>query len=103
MSAKRGDLGIDPRERAFIDALNDAYQPPPASRGFEERVMARVERRRLSPLLAFTAAAGLLTSWFDRKLTARVQMRKGPPLLQPFFDIAKLMIKETCVPAGGVT
>lgn len=55
------------------------------------------------PGLAFTAAAGLLTSWFDRKLTARVQMRKGPPLLQPFFDIAKLMIKETCVPAGGVT
>ena len=28
-------------------------------------------------------------------------MRVGPPLLQPFYDIAKLMIKETCVPAGG--
>jgi NADH-quinone oxidoreductase subunit H len=52
------------------------------------------------PGLLFTAAAGLLTSWFDRKLTARVQMRKGPPLLQPFYDIAKLMVKETCVPQG---
>lgn len=55
------------------------------------------------PGLAFTAAAGLLTSWFDRKLTARVQMRKGPPLLQPFYDVAKLMVKETCVPAGSPT
>ena len=55
------------------------------------------------PGLAFTAAAGLLTSWFDRKLTARVQMRKGPPLLQPFYDVAKLMVKDTCVPAGSPT
>jgi NADH-quinone oxidoreductase subunit H len=55
------------------------------------------------PGLAFTAVAGLLTSWFDRKLTARVQMRKGPPLLQPFYDTAKLMIKETCVPEGCAT
>ena len=29
------------------------------------------------PGMLFTAGAGLLTSWFDRKLTARVQMRKG--------------------------
>lgn len=55
------------------------------------------------PGLAFTAAGGLLTSWFDRKLTARVQMRKGPPVLQPFYDVAKLMVKETCVPAGCPT
>lgn len=55
------------------------------------------------PGFAFTAIAGLLTSWYDRKLTARVQMRKGPPLLQPFYDVAKLMVKETCVPAGCPT
>jgi len=53
------------------------------------------------PGLLFTAVAGLLTSWVDRKVTARVQMRVGPPLLQPFFDIGKLMIKETCVPNGS--
>ena len=57
----------------------------------------------LFPGFAFTAAAGLLTSWLDRKLTARVQMRQGPPLLQPFYDVAKLLVKETCVPEGCVT
>jgi NADH-quinone oxidoreductase subunit H len=43
----------------------------------------------LFPGLLFTAVAGLLTSWVDRKVTALVQMRVGPPLLQPFFDIRK--------------
>jgi NADH-quinone oxidoreductase subunit H len=57
----------------------------------------------LFPGLLFTAVAGLLTSWVDRKVTALVQMRVGPPLLQPFFDIRKLLIKETCVPEGGST
>ncbi len=55
------------------------------------------------PGLLFTAAVGLLASWVDRKVTARVHMRVGPPLLQPFYDIGKLLIKETCVPAGGST
>jgi NADH-quinone oxidoreductase subunit H len=55
----------------------------------------------LFPGLLFTAAAGLVTSWIDRKVTARVQMRVGPPFLQPFYDIAKYMIKETTVPEGA--
>jgi NADH-quinone oxidoreductase subunit H len=55
----------------------------------------------LFPGLLFTGAAGLVTSWVDRKVTARVQMRAGPPFFQPFYDIGKLLIKETCVPAGG--
>ncbi len=55
----------------------------------------------LFPGLLFTAVAGLLTSWVDRKVTALVQMRVGPPFLQPFHDIRKLFIKETCVPEGG--
>ena len=53
------------------------------------------------PGLLFTGAAGLITSWVDRKVTARVQMRVGPPFFQPFYDIGKLFIKDTCVPAGG--
>lgn len=53
------------------------------------------------PGLLFTAAAGLLTSWVDRKVTARVQMRVGPPLLQPLHDIRKYFVKETCVPEDG--
>jgi NADH-quinone oxidoreductase subunit H len=55
----------------------------------------------LFPGLLFTAVAGLLTSWVDRKVPARVQMRVGPPFLQPFYDIRKLFIKDTCVPEGG--
>ena len=46
-----------------------------------------------------TAALGLFVSWVDRKLTARVQYRVGPPLLQPLFDIVKLMGKELILPA----
>ncbi len=53
------------------------------------------------PGLVFTAVLGLVTSWIDRKVTARVQMRVGPPFLQPFYDIAKYMIKETLIPAGA--
>ncbi len=48
-----------------------------------------------------TAAIGLLASWIDRKVTARVQYRVGPPLLQPVVDIVKLLGKETLVPAGA--
>lgn len=55
----------------------------------------------LFPGLLFATVAGLATSWVDRKVTARVQMRAGPPLLQPFWDVAKLFVKETCIPAGA--
>jgi NADH-quinone oxidoreductase subunit H len=44
---------------------------------------------------------GLLASWVDRKLTARVQYRVGPPLLQPLNDILKLLGKETLIPIGA--
>ena len=47
-----------------------------------------------------TAAIGLLASWIDRKVTARVQYRVGPPLLQPVIDIVKLLGKELVIPAG---
>lgn len=54
------------------------------------------------PGLLFSAVAGALLSWFDRKITARVQFRKGPPLLQPFFDFFKLLlVKETILPKQG--
>lgn len=48
-----------------------------------------------------TAIVGLLASWIDRKVTARVQYRVGPPLLQPLIDIIKLLGKETLIPAGA--
>jgi len=54
------------------------------------------------PGFLFVAVIGGLLSWFDRKITARVQFRKGPPLLQPFYDFFKLLlVKETILPARG--
>jgi len=54
------------------------------------------------PGLLFMAVTGGLLSWFDRKVTAMVQFRKGPPLLQPFYDFLKLLlVKETILPAKG--
>ncbi len=48
-----------------------------------------------------TAIIGLLASWIDRKVTAKVQYRVGPPILQPLIDIVKLLGKETLIPAGS--
>ena len=41
---------------------------------------------------------GLITSWIDRKVTARIQARIGPPWFQPIADILKLLGKETLIP-----
>lgn len=40
---------------------------------------------------------GGLLSGIDRKITARMQGRIGPPVLQPFFDFFKLLEKENLV------
>jgi NADH-quinone oxidoreductase subunit H len=52
-------------------------------------------------VFAATAIVGLVTSWVDRKVTARVQARVGPPWFQPFADFVKLLGKETLVPEGS--
>ncbi|MEW5722977.1 MAG: complex I subunit 1 family protein [Thermodesulfobacteriota bacterium] len=40
---------------------------------------------------------GALLTGLDRKLTARIQGRIGPPVLQPFYDVGKLFRKEAVV------
>ena len=50
---------------------------------------------------AGTAVLGLLATWIDRKVTARVQYRVGPPWFQPFADVVKLLGKETIVPRAA--
>ena len=37
---------------------------------------------------------GCLLAGLDRKVSARMQGRVGPPLLQPYYDVRKLMGKE---------
>jgi len=41
--------------------------------------------------------AGGLIAGIDRKITARMQGRYGPPILQPFYDVGKLFEKEHIV------
>jgi len=52
------------------------------------------------PGFLFTAVVGMFASWLDRKVTARVQWRVGPPLFQPLYDFVKLLGKETVIPRG---
>lgn len=50
----------------------------------------------------FTAiCVGLLAGWFDRKISARLQWRVGPPWYQNFIDIVKLFGKETIIPRSS--
>jgi len=50
------------------------------------------------PGFLFTVCLGLIASWIVRKVSALVQWRVGPPVLQPFYDVMKLMGKEVLVP-----
>lgn len=44
--------------------------------------------------LVLLPAFGAILNGVDRKLTARIQGRQGPPLLQPVYDVLKLFGKE---------
>ena len=51
-----------------------------------------------------TLILGMITKWVDRKVTALVQWRVGPPWYQPFADVLKLFGKETVIPEyAGLT
>ncbi len=50
------------------------------------------------PGFVFSAGLGLIVSWIVRKVSALVQWRVGPPFLQPFYDVIKLLGKETLIP-----
>ncbi|MBP1755869.1 MAG: respiratory-chain dehydrogenase subunit 1 [Firmicutes bacterium] len=45
-------------------------------------------------VIAAPIVGGLLTG-VDRVITARMQGRQGPPVLQPFYDVMKLIQKES--------
>ncbi len=51
------------------------------------------------PGMLFSVLLGLSLSWVDRKVTALVQWRQGPPPTQPFWDVIKLLGKEVVLPA----
>jgi ech hydrogenase subunit B len=45
--------------------------------------------------IVVTPFVGGLLRGVDRKLTARMQGRRGPPIQQPFYDVLKLLAKQT--------
>jgi len=52
------------------------------------------------PGFLFLLGFAWFAEWWDRKLTARLQNRVGPPFLQPFADFVKLLAKEDIVTEG---
>lgn len=53
------------------------------------------------PGFIFTGVVGLFLTWIDRKVTARIQWRVGPPWYQPYADFLKLLLKETIISEGA--
>ncbi len=52
------------------------------------------------PGLLFLLAYALFLEYVDRKVSARMQNRVGPPFFQPFADLVKLLSKEDITPDG---
>ncbi|OGS50807.1 MAG: hypothetical protein A3K65_08460 [Euryarchaeota archaeon RBG_16_68_12] len=52
------------------------------------------------PGILFLLGFAFFSEWYDRRLTARMQNRMGPPFLQPFADFVKLLSKEDITPTG---
>ncbi len=46
---------------------------------------------------------GMLYRGVDRKLVAHMQGRVGPPIVQPFRDVQKLLMKENIIPDGAIS
>ena len=58
----------------------------------------------ISPVILAVIGAvfGLLYLGIDRKLVAHMQGRVGPPIIQPFRDVEKLLMKENIIPDGAI-
>jgi formate hydrogenlyase subunit 4 len=57
-----------------------------------------------SAVLVFIGGVfSMLYRGIDRKLVAHMQGRVGPPIVQPFRDVQKLLMKESIIPEGAVS
>ena len=52
---------------------------------------------RMLAFVLFAPLAGGLLAGIDRRVSARLQGRYGPPLAQPFYDVLKLLRKERII------
>jgi len=53
------------------------------------------------PGFAFLFVCALAFQWIDRRVSARLQDRVGPPWFQPLADFIKLLAKEDLLPLGA--
>lgn len=53
------------------------------------------------PGFGFLFVCALTFQWIDRRVSARLQGRVGPPWFQPLADFIKLMAKEDMLPTGA--
>jgi len=53
-------------------------------------------------LLFLVLLLAILYDGVDRLVHARMQRRLGPPILQPFYDVMKLFVKENIVPRRAI-
>ncbi len=54
-------------------------------------------------VVGLSSIFSLLYRGIDRKLVAHMQGRVGPPVIQPFRDVRKLLIKENIIPDGAIS
>ncbi len=69
-----------------------------------EALMSEIVLKIISALLItiFGIFLGLFYKGFDRKISAMMQSRIGPPIIQPFRDVRKLLTKENIVPDDSI-
>ena len=68
--------------------------------GFVMHIIVKNILLLLSVIIVAPIIGGLL-SGIDRKITARMQNRIGPPIFQPFYDFFKLMGKDIIIVNQG--
>lgn len=73
---------------AGIPSLTMYASATTVSEGWLQMLLGMVAFTVLGPVV------GCLLAGLDRKLTARMQGRVGPPILQPYYDVRKLIAKD---------
>ncbi|MEN3013711.1 MAG: complex I subunit 1 family protein [Endomicrobiia bacterium] len=53
------------------------------------------------PGFLFSFVLSIFVGYIDRKLTARLQYRKGPSIMQNLYDFFKLLLKEVTIPENA--
>ncbi len=65
--------------------------------GINELMASLSILERMLGFIIIAPLAGGILAGVDRKLSARLQGRYGPPVLQPYFDVGKLLRKERII------